>query len=1264
MIPDRQPRWSLDDERYELLRKLGSGGSGAVYLVRDRETGEQLALKHLHRADDRSITRLKQEFRSLTNINHRNVIRLYTLGHARDVWFITMEYIAGTDLAGYLFASNDVSATVTRGDAASLTVTRDVTRIVATFHQLACGVKALHRAHVLHRDLKPSNVLVENDRVVVVDFGLALDVGDQAATLTLNGLVAGTPAYMAPEQVQGRDWGEPNDWYAFGVMLYEMLSGQLPIDGNVQTVLRRKLELDPTPLDQLVSGLPTQLTRLCMGLLDRQLERRPSGDEVLAVLQACLAADGGDAAKPPAPARALTQLPVADPAFVGREPERAQLRLAFSDVMAGGFAAVHVRGLSGAGKSALVERFVAELEQSEQPAESGPPLVLRSRCYERETVPFKALDAAIDALITQLDREDQIVVSHALPRDIGALTLLFPALTRLAVVQRLVPSQPRRAAAPHTREQAETALRDLFARLCSLRPVVLWLDDLHWGDLDSARILRGWMEPPGISGLLLILSYRSDELAVSPCLRHLAGGADERVITIGPLDDAHIRALCRQRWAAALGRVSLSDVLVERVVGEAAGSPFLASQLAALASSEQAAGDDGSGQLSVEALVARRTAQLSTPARRVLNVLAVASRPLSSKLALRLAAATESSRAVLHELSGLGLIRSSEGAGQGDRLLAVYHDRLREGVLASLAAAERGELDRQLLHALEAEGCSDYAWLHALARSAGDAETALRYGLQAAAHAQETLAFEQAAHLYRACIQLCPPAAAESRELREKLAVALAHSGHGRQAAAAYLEAARYAEGLPALQLERRAASHLLRSGSFEEGEALVHKVLRALHLETPTSTLGLIFAIVVERCWIALRGLRFTPRSLDATPFAVRYRGELCGTLSIELQSYDPLRAALFQARSLRMALGAGVPELLARALCAAATMASVTAGKRGPQRAAALLARAEQLAEGLASPLVESNIHSARAVCAMLQGRLRDVLEPSEQAERMFRQVNAADEGEYYHHLTVLAARVTALSQLGQHALARSELQRAVSEARATDNVGALLLLSGLRTRLDLMDGQVERSITRLELEREQLPAQRFGLLHVYYLCSVMRVGCLTGDYDWTQRFMRDDMARFRRSLFRRGSYFAVIVPALHARLLLNRCVARNVSAAEAAKQVATDIRVLRGARVQSKDGALARTAARLALLAGDRAAARPQLEASIRGFERYEIASDEAARDRYALGALIGGSEGAALQTTALTTLRDYGYADPLADLAGYYPELLPAARAPSV
>lgn len=122
------------DARYEFERKLGEGASGAVYLVLDRETGERLALKRLHRIDDRSIRRLKREFRSLTNINHRNVIKLYDLGRSGDSWFLTMEYLEGAELLRHLDSDPDIFATQRGGT--------PIARLKASTRH-ACGQRVL-----------------------------------------------------------------------------------------------------------------------------------------------------------------------------------------------------------------------------------------------------------------------------------------------------------------------------------------------------------------------------------------------------------------------------------------------------------------------------------------------------------------------------------------------------------------------------------------------------------------------------------------------------------------------------------------------------------------------------------------------------------------------------------------------------------------------------------------------------------------------------------------------------------------------------------------------------------------------------------------------------------------------------------------------------------------------------------------------------------------------------------------------------------------
>jgi hypothetical protein len=187
-------------------------------------------------------------------------------------------------------------------------------------------------------------------------------------------------------------------------------------------VLQRKLSLDATPIEQLVPLLPQEVSALCMRLLSRDPAQRPRGEEVLSVLHAHtlqVAPRSLELVTSFSPgSRSKTE---AELSLIGREDELAQLWAAFREVQAGKAAAVHVYGESGAGKSLLLHHFCDEVARGGFLSSESQPLVLRSRCYERETLPFKALDGAMDALVNHLSREADIVVSHVLPRSRACL---------------------------------------------------------------------------------------------------------------------------------------------------------------------------------------------------------------------------------------------------------------------------------------------------------------------------------------------------------------------------------------------------------------------------------------------------------------------------------------------------------------------------------------------------------------------------------------------------------------------------------------------------------------------------------------------------------------------------------------------------------------------------------------------------------------------------------------------------------------------------
>jgi tetratricopeptide (TPR) repeat protein/predicted Ser/Thr protein kinase len=1259
------PMPDSDAARYEFDRSLGQGGAGTVYLVRDRETGEQLALKKLFRMDAKSVLRLKREFRALADMNHPNLVKLYDLGRATDAWFLTMEYLDGSDLLTYL-GKAEASTTVVDGPAGILAQAAAYREnLMPAFYQLACGIAALHRAGMLHRDLKPSNVLVSNHRVVVLDFGLVRDLNNDVR-VTEDGAISGTPAYMAPEQALAQELSEATDWYAFGVMLYEAISGELPHDGTIMEIMRSKLDAEPLALDRLVPNVPPRLSELCMALLRREPKLRPSSSEILSVLE---------------PTRTITtvvqtlamtdehthrtdaQAQAALPPLFGRQLELAQLSAAMLEAEEGQAVVVHVRGESGAGKSALVEHFLDQLDQQASVLGRSDVLILRSRCYEREAMPFKALDGVMDALVRHFSRLDDFEVGHLLPADIGPLARLFPVLERVHAVQRLLAASKQHGEALQDRKRAELALRDLVVRLAARKPLVLWIDDLQWGDLDSASILQSWLVQATQGSLLLVFSYRSEEVATSTCLRqllqrdaaHSATRAIEHTLQIAPLELADVQALCLQRLGAHAGA---HPELVERIAREAHGSPFLVTQLTALAQTKLASGDSDPQALSIDELVLQTSTLLSPDAKQVLAVLAVGGRPMMPKIVLRAAGVRRDGRAVVHALRGLNLVRTRDVGGE--RLLEVYHDRVREGVHAALSATQRARINESLLRALEFSGQADPDWLHTLAMGADQRALALRYGLLAAERAQSTLAFQRAAELYRLCIDLTEESAVDRGELWSKLAFALACSSRGVQASQAYLEAAKFAAAQDALAFTRQAASHLLRCGRFEQGEVLVRSILASMQLSVPQTESALMTAIVWERTRLKLRGMGYTPRAEPDLPASLLANVDLFDSLHIETVSYDPVRAALFQVRGLRWALEAGEPKRVLRALCSAATMISVDGSAHASQQVDALLVRAEGLARELGTEPDRALVLSSRAVCCFMLGRPQEVLEPAYEAERIYRLDWSGDaHGDYFRRFTVAAARIGALQAVGNHRGFLIELQSTVDEARAADNRNALLQLVLNQTIAEEVQGCPEKSRPRLDESRALLPKDRFGTLHVLHLISVMRAACATQDFAWAGPQVAEMWPQYQRSPARRSAFLAVLARSAHARFVLNRHILEG-GTEDPAKLLRDDERVLGKSHLPWSSATTWRLQARLANLNGRPEQALELFRKSSAHFKKT-ISPDDAARDQYALGYLLGGDEGAALRKASQDRLRENGVADTQGDLRAYYPEFVAGKRA---
>jgi len=1066
---------------------------GAVYLAFDRERKTQVALKTLRRVDASGIYRFKREFRALADVSHRNLVVLHELFVEGAEWFFTMEYVPGTGFldrvlglgraelpkpfAGDTRATRELRAA---GDVLDPSPLQDADKLRDILSQTTEGLLAVHGAGQLHRDLKPDNVLVTpDDRVVVLDFGIAVErFADGDGTLDAG--VMGTPAYMSPEQAAGVPVTEATDWYALGVMLFEALTARVPFDGDYMDVLRQKQRYDPPRPSHICTDIPEDLDELCASLLQRDPAARPRGEDVLAVL-----GGGPNTSERP-------QLPAHDELvpFVAREDTLRQLHGALRTTDEGKAVVVFMQGMTGMGKSALVDRF------SEDIASQPNTVVLRGRCYEREMVPFKAFDSLVDALSRFLRRTPTINAADVMPRDIHALAQVFPVLRRVEVVNRVQRRHGLPSDLPELRRRAFGALKELLRRMADQHRVMLCIDDLQWGDVDSARLIADVITGADAPALLFVCTYRSGDVQDSPCLQTLfeqtreTGAADIRQLTVGPLHTDEIRTLARQLLKDD------HEADLDALARESRGSPYVLSELIGHYQRSDEAGYDSKRPVSLDAALSEKLAALNEGPASLLEIIAVSGRPVSQDILSALTGEAVNLHDALERLRGDKLVRGV--GGEGTRAVEIYHDGIRRAVLARMDESLVRRWHGRLANALEASGTPDLQALTEHLIGAEDFARAGIYAIRAATQASRAMAFDKAAQLYELAVKYHEDEAWQ-QELRVQWAEALINAGRSSMAAEVFIDAAEHASEEDALVFERRAGTELVLAGQVTRGYAVLRRTLVALNIKLDEGRSQALSRALLLSEHLKARGLGFRSRPEHLVDVADLERLDAAFQIQRAFFYVYPVRVAPLIAQHLIDCLDCGEPRRIVQAACAFYTSIESTMDQGDTSHGL-------QLAERLVK---EARDPSSRAEVAMASGwhyQNRGLLAPAllqiTQAEELFRTRCQGRAVEMRLCRTQMARLYQMLGRLDE--LRNVESWTREAEEREDRISGThLRLLTAFQM---LVEDRVDSARRALLQARERLSEQRFGISTLIESLIETQLALYTGDAIGTTDIIED--------------------------------------------------------------------------------------------------------------------------------------------------------------
>jgi len=716
--------------RYEVRRFLGEGGKKRVFLAHDTRLDRDVAfaLIKTEGLDEVGRERIVREAQAMGRLGaHPHIVTIFEIGEEGGSPYVVNELLAGGDVEGELEQA---------GGPLPLPRTLEIAKGVAR------GLAFAHERGIVHRDLKPGNVWLTGEGVAKIgDFGLAVSL--DRSRLTQHGMMVGTVAYMPPEQALGGEVTPQADLYSLGAMLYELVTGRPPFQADhPSAVISQHINTPPVAPSWHSEHCPPDLESLILRLLSKVPADRPaSASEVLAALEA-VDPNGKSASHSDSSANPLDRL--ARGVFVGRERELERLRNAFDDAFAGRGSVVMLVGEPGIGKT----RTVQELSTY---ARMRGAKVLWGRAHEASGAPayWPWIQAARDYRAQTPDdvrRRQYEPYAVELQRIFTGLRDLFPGL-----------AEPPPVDSEEGQFQLFDALTSFLRDVTVESPLVVVLDDLHWADRSTLRMLTHLAREIGMARLLVVGTYRDTDLdRQHPLSQALAEMNREQLFTrvlLRGLTESETRA-----YIEASASVQPSADLVRRVHQETEGNPFFLSEVVRLMAEEGSLAKDSLSGISipegVKEALGRRLDRLSPEANELLSVAAVVGRDCSHPL---LAALTDFDDDTLLRLVEEALAaRVLEETGTAGEY-RFTHALMQEALYAELSTARRVRAHGKVAETLESLYGETFDGHGAeLARHFGEAavmnralaEKAVRYSELAAQQAEAVAAWDEAARWY------------------------------------------------------------------------------------------------------------------------------------------------------------------------------------------------------------------------------------------------------------------------------------------------------------------------------------------------------------------------------------------------------------------------------------------------------------------------------------------------------------------------------------